>query len=282
MSAATLYCEDGPRADGAVDLDDGERGHVRSLRLRPGDEIRVTDGAGHLWRATVREGDGPAVRLQVIEEIAPPPVLPVELAFGVARKSRVLWLVEKAVELGVATLQPVEFARSRSVADAGRSASFWDKARRRAVAALKQCGGARLPRFAPVTELEDYLRSRREWPGPSVLLRQEAETPLASALEGWQGGNPARLLLGPEGGLEPAEVNRCREAGWLPASLAPRTLRFETAAVAALALAGETLRRTERGGAEHGEEIRAGRERGGNVPAGADSPWSEHEEPEDP
>lgn len=250
MSQPTLYTEEGPGPDGRVELERAERKHARSLRLAPGDEIRLTDGDGTLWLARVQEAGGAPARLQVVEELRAPADLPVELAFGVARKSRTLWLVEKAVELGVATLQPVEFVRSRSVADAARSEGFWEKARRRAVSALKQCGGARLPRIRPVAGLGEYLEARGAWPGPSVLLDRTGATPVGRALRGWEGTNPARLLLGPEGGLEPEETARCRRAGWRGASLGPRTLRFETAAVAAAAVAGDALARSGAGESE--------------------------------
>lgn len=260
MSRPTLYTEEGPGPAGRVELDPAERRHARSLRLAPGDELRLTDGAGMLWRARVEEPLEDGAPLRVMEELPAPADLPVELAFGVARKSRTLWLVEKAVEFGVATLQPLECARSRSVADAARSEGFWRKARRRAVSALKQCGGARLPRIRRVLELEEYLEARHAWPGPSVLLHGEESTRLGGALAGWEGANPLRLLLGPEGGLGPEERARCRDAGWRPASLGPRTLRFETAGVAAVAVAGDALGRQRESRSGSGDDSTSSQE----------------------
>lgn len=247
MSRPTLFVSDpGPDPVGQRLELDGEGGHVRALRLRPGDPCRLTDGGGRLWRARLEDTGEPPV-CRALERLEPPPVLPVELAFGVAAKDRTLWLVEKATELGVLALQPVEFRRSRSVADAGRSRAFWERAARRAVSALKQCGGARLPRFEPVRDLHDLLgRDRRAAPagevaatGPDVLLDREASIPLRDAVAGWAGHPPLRLLLGPEGGLDPEERAACRDAGFALASLGPRALRFETAAVSALAVAAQ-------------------------------------------
>lgn len=250
MTAPTFYTpEPGRRPEGErVELSPEEARHVRSLRLRPGDEVRITDGRGRLWRAELTEApadaDGGAA-CEVLAALEPPPPLPVELGFGVAAKDRTLWMVEKAVELGVVSLQPVECRRSRSVADAGRSPAFWRRAARRGVSALKQCGGARLPDFGPVRDLHDYLdRDVRPGPrdglapdGPDVLLDREAGRRLRRVLEGWSGDPPARLFLGPEGGLEDEEREACRAAGFTPASLGPRVLRFETAAISALAVA---------------------------------------------
>lgn len=246
MATPTFYVE-APGADPRgrrVELDPDEARHVRSLRLRPGEAIRVTDGRGGLWRARLEETDGEAA-CTVLEELEPPPELPVELAFGIGAKDRTLWLVEKAVELGAVGLHPVECRRSKSVADAARSRGFWRKARRRAVAALKQCGGGRLPEVAPVRDLHEYLdREQRAATGgriaaggPDLLLDREGDSGLWDSLDGWSEERPARLLLGPEGGFTDEERRDCRSAGFRAARLAPRVLRFETAAVAALSVA---------------------------------------------
>lgn len=254
MGTPTFFHPDaGPDPVGReLALDAPEARHVRSLRLRTGEEVRVTDGAGGLWRARL-EAAGEGARCVPLERLDAPAPLPVEVAFGVAAKDRTLLLVEKAVELGALSLQPVEFRRSRSVADAGRSEAFWRKAGRRAVAALKQCGGARLPEMGPVRDLHEFLgRTRRPTPegapqeeGPDVLLHRSGPRRLGGALEGWDGRATLRLLLGPEGGLEDDELRACREAGFVAASLGPRVLRFETAAVAALAVAADRLATTD-------------------------------------
>lgn len=238
MSLPTLYTEaELGRSDEVVELAGSERDHLRALRLSSGDPVRVTDGRGGLWRGELLEGG--RVRLREAERGAP--TLPVELAFGVANRDRTLWLVEKAVELGALGLQPVEFARSRSVADAGRSDAFWQKARRRAVSALKQCGGARLPDIRPACDLGPYLAHAGGAAGPRLLLDREAEFSLRRRLDGWTGDPPARILLGPEGGLTDGERADCREAGFRLAGLGRRVVRFETAGTAALAVAGQAL-----------------------------------------
>lgn len=238
-----------PRTGATVSLDDDATGHSRALRLRHGDLVRVTDGHGGLWRARYESPEGGA-RVVIQEALEPPGELPVELAFGVAGKSRTLWLVEKCVELGVRVLQPVECERSRSVADAARSRGFWRKAGRRARSALTQCGGARLPELRDVCDLRDYLQASRETAeaGMSVCLDRAAGNPLRRRLQGWAGERPLRLLIGPEGGLTGVERDWCREAGFAGGALGARTLRFETAAVAALTVAAQQLAVAREGG----------------------------------
>ncbi len=247
MSTPTFHVDEpGPDPVGRrIRLEPDEARHADALRVRPGDEVRLTDGRGRLWRARLEEADDGTAACRLLEALEPPPDLPVEVAFGVGARDRTLWLVEKAVELGAAALHPVACRRSASVADAARSEGFWRKARRRAVSALKQCGGARLPEVGPVRDLHDYLRrDRRAVPGgrvadegPDLLLEREAAEGLWDALDGWDGRRPLRVLLGPEGGLTDDERRACRRAGFRPVRLGPRNLRFETAAVAALAAA---------------------------------------------
>lgn len=254
MSLPTLFAPDlaGAAPGTAVELDTEQARHVRALRLRPGEDLRVTDGRGRVWSARLEEtGKDSATCVLESEERAPAP-LPVELAIPVAHRGRTLWLVEKAVELGAVSLQPIEFHRSRSVADAARSRGFWKKAHRRAIAALKQCGGALLPEIGPVRELEAYLERRVAAPGTGppgastdpdeeagVCLTGGADRTLREALAAWTGSGLLRVLIGPEGGLVETERAASREAGFTAASLGPRTLRFETAAVAALSVAGQ-------------------------------------------
>ncbi len=132
-------------------------------------------------------------------------------------------------------MQPIEFRRSSSVSDAARAPVFWEKARRRATAALTQCGGSRLPTVGAPCSLEEYLvglASRRD--DLRVALEQHGEDVLPELLtsrpgvDGW-----IRFLVGPEGGMAPAEQAACRAADFRFATLGERVLRFETAAIAA-------------------------------------------------
>lgn len=236
LDAPVFYLRDvvGRRPGDEAELARDEMRHLRALRLAPGDGIRLTDARGALWGARLL-GEGAAVRL--VEPLDAPPPLEVELWAPVGNKQATLWLVEKASEFGLRRLLPVECARSASVADAGRSEAFWGKARRRALSAVKQSGSAWAPEIAAPASLEDRL-CRPGGGGVRVVL-DRCGPPLARVLEGWSGVSPAVVLVGPEGGLEPSERRSCAGAGFRPASLASTVLRFETAAVAALAVAAQ-------------------------------------------
>ena len=241
MSVPTLHAEamDGAGPGALVVLNGEGVRHVRAVRLRPGSLVRITDGRGGMWRARLESVGREGVRCVLLERAAAAAVLDLELAFGVAARGRTLWLVEKAVELGVAALQPVDLVRSVSVADAARSPAFWRKAERRAAAALTQSGGANLPELLPTCTLEEYLRrTEREPGGCRVALERDAGVPLLDVLAEWNGRGRIRLLVGPEGGITAEEREVCGEAGFRFASLGDRTLRFETAAVSAVSAVG--------------------------------------------
>lgn len=234
--APVLYLRDAARrrAGEVAELAHEEARHLRALRLAAGDGVRLTDARGVLWGGRL-VGEGAVVRL--VEPLDPPPPLEVELWAPVGNKRATLWLVEKAAEFGVRRLRPVECGRSASVADAGRSRAFWEKARRRALAAVKQSGSAWAPEILPPASLDDRL-ARLGDGGVRISLNRFGP-PLASVLDSWSGAPAAVLLVGPEGGFAESERSACAAAGFRPASLGTTVLRFETAATAALAVAAQ-------------------------------------------
>jgi 16S rRNA (uracil1498-N3)-methyltransferase len=159
--------------------------------------------------------------------VPPPPAI--DLFVPVADRDRMLWLAEKATELAIASWHPVRFHRSRSVSPRGEGPSFADKVRGRMIAALEQSAGAWLPAIHPEIGLESLPALVAA--GQRLLLDVEG-VPLLQQRE----RGAASLIVGPEGGLEPDERSRLIHDGWIPVSLAPTTLRFETAGIAATAV----------------------------------------------
>lgn len=215
-------------------LDDDETRHIRSVRLAEGSPVVLTDGRGNQRAATLGALRGSRREVLLGERIPVPAPAPVELAVAAGNRSRMLWLIEKAAEFGIQAVILLETERSRSVADAGRSAAFRDKAERRALAALKQSGAGRLPEVFGVRELPEFL-AEYETRGRTVgLVLDRSGAPLAGLLG--VPTEPVTLLVGPEGGLSEAELGSCERAGFRRAGLGPSILRFETAALAALAV----------------------------------------------
>jgi 16S rRNA (uracil1498-N3)-methyltransferase len=202
--------------------------HIHVRRLREGDALRLTNGRGAIAEATLERLPKNAA-LVVIGEVVDVPRPPrLGLLVPVADKERMLWLAEKSAELAVTSWQPVLFQRSASVTPRGEGDKFAQKVRARMIGAIEQSGGAWLPDVAPDLSLAEALVRRAEVPAARLLLERGGR-PLVDLRP-----SAADLLLGPEGGIEPFErALIVDEHGWLPASLAETTLRFETAGVVA-------------------------------------------------
>ncbi len=231
----SLYLEDlaGRNSGEIAVLEDEEARHARSLRLGADADVVLIDGKG-----TRRLGrlDGPPARSTRVVVGAPlrtPDPLEVELGFGAGNRTHALWLVEKAAEFGARRITPVVTERSMSVADSARSGGFGAKAERRALAAVKQSSGGWVPEIGSAEALPAFLR-RVTNAGAHAIVLQRDGAPLQSVLPA--PGSPIALLVGPEGGLTPAEREACRASGFIAARLAATVLRFETAALAAVAV----------------------------------------------
>ncbi len=214
---------------------------VRVLRLRPGQEVRLVDGQGRAYRARLSRVDlrRAVAELELLEPLpANEPRQWVTLAVAVSRGDRMDFLVEKAVELGIGRLVPVVFRRSVRI-QAGR----WSRWQRIARSAVKQSGRARVPEVLPPRSLEDFLADLTG-PGQRWVFHPEAppwgEAPLPDARQ------PQVLVVGPEGGLVPEELDLLRHHGFQVRSLGARILRVETAALAGLVLLMDRLGELQR------------------------------------
>ena len=244
MSDPTFFADGlaGLAAGARADLASDEVSHVRAARIRPGRRLVVLDGAGRRWEAELVTLDRRGASCRLLAPRPPAPALPLHLWAPAANRDRSLWLVEKVVELGAATITWVEWERSRSVADAGRAEGFLRRAEGRARAALKQSGRGWLPRLEGPVKPEEAFGGHA---GDGWLADAEGRQRLGGAItrgsEGGRAGRPLTVAVGPEGGLTSLERRRCLEAGFRLVSLSSATLRFETAAVVLVAAAAAVL-----------------------------------------
>jgi 16S rRNA (uracil1498-N3)-methyltransferase len=205
---------------------------ARVLRLRAGDGVLVFDGSGRELRVVLAEITPTQASGHVVE--ARPPAaggtLRVTLGQLVPRGPAMDWILAKATELGVARIVPCE--GERSVRRAGGGADRW---RRIIQEAAEQSGRRELPELTPILSLEDFLLARGV--GPLLVCTTEAESrPLPEVCRRLRAAPELALLVGGEGGFTEREIARLREAGAILASLGPRLLRTDTAAVVALAV----------------------------------------------
>jgi 16S rRNA (uracil1498-N3)-methyltransferase len=227
--AASFFIETAVAAGTTVALPEPAAHHARVKRMVAGDKVRLTDGNGVLAFGAISSLDKKQVQVDVadVEHVAPQAAI--HLRVPVGDRDRMLWLAEKATELGAATWQAVKFRRSASVSPRGEGDAFAAKVRLRMINALEQSGGARLPRILPDIPVNALAVAANELP---ILLDPSG----ASLSRMLRADREPVLLFGPEGGVEPDERDRLISTGWQIASLADTVLRFETAGIAALAV----------------------------------------------
>lgn len=217
---------------GAAELaGDAARHLTRVPRVEPGQRYEISDGSA-AWLAEIAEARGPRVVFRVIEPVETAKLaVRITLCAALVKFDRLEWMIEKATELGVERIQPVEAARSEKglFQASAKRAERWARIAREAA---EQSRRLRAPEILPAVRLEDCLKARV---GAGYRLEEASAPPLARLLA----AEPAvevRLLVGPEGGWTLEERAAAAQAGWLPASLGPRVLRAETAAIAAVAV----------------------------------------------
>ena len=234
-----FYCPAPLQPDALLSLPAQAARHVQVLRLQPGQTLTLFNGEGGEFEATVTQMGRSEVQVRIgaHQPLDRAACRAVTLAVGMPANERMDWLVEKATELGAAALQPLMTERSvlrLSGERAEKKVAHWHSV---AVAASEQCGGNRVPQLQPVSALAGWLASQPAVSAGARLLLslrprspglREAVAPLARDVR-------ITLLSGPEGGLSPAEEEAALASGFVAVSLGQRTLRAETAALAALA-----------------------------------------------
>jgi 16S rRNA (uracil1498-N3)-methyltransferase len=215
-----------------VELDGEPYRHLaRVLRAAPGDAVLLFDGQGHEVEARVVAVGARAVTLALgARREVPAPALAITLLQGVPRGERMDLLVQKTTELGVARIVPVLAERCVARPPRERS-SRWQTI---AEEAARQCGRADVPLVTAPVPLAEGLSLAGPCAVRLALWEGERALPLRRAFAG--DAPSVALLVGPEGGLAPAEVEAARAAGFATVGVGPRILRAETAAIVAVAL----------------------------------------------
>jgi 16S rRNA (uracil1498-N3)-methyltransferase len=240
MMPPRLYLDAPLREGEDLDLPTDVARHVQVLRLQPGAPLTLFNGQGGEWAAEVLQMGG---RQQVAVRIGSPQPASrelgrrVTLALGMPANERMDALIEKATELGVAAIQPLQCARSvlkLAGERAERRQAHWQAV---AVAAAEQSGRTQVPQVAPVRGLADWLGRLDTGAARHVLSLAGDTVPLAS-LAATSPATEWLMLSGPEGGLDDTEEALARQRGFTPVSLGPRVLRADTAPLAALVLIG--------------------------------------------
>ncbi len=228
-----LYVAGDLGAGASLALGDKQSHYLRHvMRARPGEEVAVFNGSDGEWRARIDDLGRAAASLTVIACLRPQTPEPdLWLAFAAVKRARIDLIAEKASELGASRLLPIFTERTQAArVNTGRLCAI-------AAAAAEQCGRLSVPEVAPAQALAALLAS---WPrqGRPLLVCAESggAPPMAEVLAGMDETSWG-VLVGPEGGFAPAELDAFGRLPFAKAvGLGPRILRAETAAVAALSV----------------------------------------------
>jgi len=202
------------------------------MRGSPGDRLTVFDGQGTEADAEIirLSKTSAALRLAARRRDSLQTESEIVLAVSIPKADRFRWLVEKATELGVARLIPLQ--TTRSVVAPG--AVKLDKMRQAVIEACKQSGRNRLMPIEPPTPWEEFVSA--QIPTAATLVADPNGLPLSDVAKSWAKNGSLLLVVGPEGGLTETELREAIEAGAQTVSLGPRILRIETAALALAAV----------------------------------------------
>lgn len=232
MSEVRLFVDQPLGPDLAVALRDDQAHYLFGvMRLAVGARVALFNGKDGEWRAQVEQANRRGGILRCVAQTQPltlPPDL--WLIFAPIKKARTDFIVEKAVELGAARIQPVQTRHTNS------ERIRQDRLAAHATEAAEQCGATFVPEVADLVPLDRMLAA---WPvGRRILWADETrQAPTDTLASAGARGQPWAILIGPEGGFSAEERTRLRAHPMVvPISLGPRILRADTAAVAALTL----------------------------------------------
>ena len=244
-----FYCPLELHSGAQLSLPAGAARHVQVLRLQPRGSVtlfngglRSNDGVGGEFEAQITQmgRSNVEVLVGVHHAVEREAELQIHLAVAMPANDRMDWLVEKATELGVTSIQPLMTARSvlrLSSEREEKKRAHWQAI---AIAACEQCGRNRVPAIFPVRNIAQWLAQDidKTWPNPVrrlVLSLTESSVPLTRLFSTEGTATPTGVLSGPEGGLTLAEENLAFQVSFTATTLGPRVLRAETAAIAVLA-----------------------------------------------
>lgn len=230
-----FYCPPPLPTSGAFDLPPDAAHHAaRVLRLREGDPVQIFDGAGNECHGVIGESGGKRVLVNGMIAVHSDRESPLKvlLAQALAGSEKMDWVVQKATELGVAEIQPVDTERSVARLSAERAAKRLEHWQQVAISACEQCGRNVVPKILAPLDIMVWLQQMQKVSGARFILLPDGAASLHAQAK--PQGRVA-LLIGAEGGFARAESDAALRCGFIPVRIGARVLRTETAAIAGLA-----------------------------------------------
>ncbi|MFU8818732.1 MAG: 16S rRNA (uracil(1498)-N(3))-methyltransferase [Desulfurivibrio sp.] len=204
------------------------------LRLKSGEQVELFSGDGLVHLARIEGGDRDRVQLRLLSSSdTPPGNLAIHLGQAMLKGKKMDLVVQKCTELGVAAIHPYLSAHTKSPPPERGKIERWQRIIQES---CKQCNQPWPPDCRPARTFDEILAQAGAYDLCLICWEQSEAPPLRRVVE--EITRPASLLvmIGPEGGFSPEEIQRAKNCGFLPVGLGRRTLRAETAAIAAIAL----------------------------------------------
>ncbi len=234
MRTIRLYTEQSLQTDATLILEDGPASHLtRVLRAREGDSVTLFNGLGWDWSCTVAEVSKRETRIAVGRAVQVDNESPLSSHLGLclSKGERFDWAIQKATEMGVASITPLFSARVDVKLPADRLTKKQRHWQQIAISACEQSGRAVVPVVKQATDLSAWALDADA--DLKLVLHHHNPARLTEVTP-----NSVALLIGPEGGLTEQEVEHALSAGFQALQLGPRVMRTETAPIAALAVLG--------------------------------------------
>ena len=228
-----------------VRIRDPERHHLLNvLRLKPGDDVQVFDGEGNSYNARLTDTTSLPAIASIQDHQLHPPITPhITLFQAIPKSDKMDLIVQKATEIGVDAIVPMTC--QRSIPKRGGDAQQRRQVRweRIAIEASKQCGRPRFPKLLPPRTIGKCLEQAKNCDLSLLLWENEVEREIKGVLRNHRHVELISLFIGPEGGFSDSEVKDAINNGCVPTTFGGNTLRTETAAIVAVAIAVYELRR---------------------------------------
>lgn len=235
-----IYFPGSPEPGESLELPADQLRYLRNvLRLSSGDTLILFDGRGFEYSAVITGLGGRRARVKITAKNrvpeAPGPKL--TLAQALPKGAKLEWIIQKATELGASGILPFTSARAIPKIQASKMEDRLSRWRKIAAEAAEQCGRFDVPEIHGIVTFEKLLERPATGSLKIIFWEAESERSLREVLgDNAAGIQDVFVVVGPEGGFAPGEIDRARAAGFVTASLGRRVLRVETAALAVLAI----------------------------------------------
>ena len=233
MRIPRIYTRQNLLSGDTLELEEAASHHLsKVLRMQPGRELILFNGAGGEFAATIHEVSKKHVLVSIAEHSVDNRESPLdlELAIGISRGERFEWVLQKATELGVTKITPLITERTEVKVSGDRQEKMHERWQQIIISACEQCQRNLLPELSAAVQISDWL------PQVTSDLRFVLHHRDSQRLPADQTPTSVTLLIGPEGGLSDREITHALEQDFNALTLGPRVLRTETAPVAAISL----------------------------------------------